>query len=151
MSGRDPGMNVPDSGGLVKVLDRIINDSATEGGRAAKFGERNHYMFLGFGGLAIVLGGLAGAGGAFGWPGVVIAFFGFLAAAFAGLQTFFNAEEKARFHWTRAADFKAVAREGEILASDSNITRADVETLSERLKEIDGRQFGGGDRPTSKV
>ena len=58
MGGENTGMSTPD--GLARVLNGIVSDAATESARAATLGERNHLMFMTFGVLAILLGGLAG-------------------------------------------------------------------------------------------
>jgi len=122
-------------------LSTIRREAQEDAGKSARWGQINHISYMVFGILAIIAGVLAGISGGASWPSWLTAVAGFAAALLAGLQTFLNAEDKARYHWKKAADLRALDRRAEILASQDNPSAVAVQELSDRLEEIQGRPF----------
>jgi hypothetical protein len=134
---------------ISELLAEIRRDTLDDARKADSWAERNHWSHIVFGIAAVIAGTVAGVSGAASWPAWLTAIAGFGAALLAGLQTFLKAEEKAQFHWRRAADLKAIARDAGIMAAESETTTADVRELSRRYEDVQGRQFGPSERPAS--
>jgi len=135
---------------IQNLLERIQNEAEAEDLKAGRWGQLNHLAYMVFGLAAIVAGVIAGVSGAAGWAAWLITIAGFAAAILAGAQTFLKTEEKARFHWKRAADFKAIRRDAVITAAEPGATTADVRAISTRLEEVQGREFQAPERPAQQ-
>jgi hypothetical protein len=125
----------------VTVLSEIADQARQEREEALDSGKKDHnaYYVLGTGG--IVFGLIAGGTGFAEAGPLVTGIAGLVAAGFTALQTFLKPEERATYHWDRAADFADVALEARQYEEAGDAGNEAVTHLRNRLAEIRRRQF----------
>jgi hypothetical protein len=126
----------------VRDLARHYSDEAQEAcAEAVKYARRHRTLHVCVGLAAVCFGAAAGSLGALNLP-ALSALAGVLAAIAAGAQGFLKAPVLARFHFERAAAYRALAREFDLLAiGPTEPTENALRGVVERWRQVEARSL----------
>lgn len=124
------------------ALDDFAQEAADKARKAQTNGTGNHRAHYGVGVLAILAGATA-AGLGFGDADPLLTGVGGTAATvLAGVQTLFQFEPKAQYHYAKVADYNAVRRTCVRLTSRTvPPTQDELQQIEDHLNAIEARSF----------
>jgi hypothetical protein len=133
----------------VSALDELIREAQQDRKDARTWGNNNYTWHHVLGIIGVLAGVVATVSAATDWVLIVTAVAAALAAIVAALQTFWSAEEKARFHYAKHAEFGAVVLTANKLKERSRgPSDAEYQSLVDQLTAIRARPFTrGGSKP----
>jgi hypothetical protein len=136
-------------------MDEVVGDieaqASLESQRSRSAWRANlltHYLV---GIVGVASGAIAGISALAEAAPAITAAAGFAAALAAGLQSFLNAEAKARHHYVQASEWTALARQAQMLAKrGSDVEDRDVAALIDAARELGRVTFGAASEPAEK-
>jgi hypothetical protein len=140
LKARKANPECPGDGGLRGLACSYGAEARERGDHAVGLGKRHRFVHFAVGIVAVIAGVVAGITGLAESNSLVTGIAGFTASALAGTATRLDAERLARFHFAQAADYGAIGRLFETLATaPAEPTRNELDDLIGGFARIQGR------------